>query len=91
MANEGTFWVDEENGLLIVKDEEENEDKYVIEEEVKLDDNTYLILVPEEIVDEDDAEAFVLKMENEGDEQVLTVIEDESEFEEVKQAYMKMS
>ncbi|MFP4016965.1 MAG: DUF1292 domain-containing protein [Halanaerobiales bacterium] len=89
MANEGTFWVDEEEGVLIIRDESGAEDKYVIEDELDIEDTTYLILVPEDEVDDENAEAFVLKITNNGDEQdILSVVEEESEFEKVKNAYM---
>ncbi len=89
MANEGTFWVDEDEGVLIIRDDEGTEDKYVIEEELELDDNRYLILVPEDMVDDDDAEAFVLKIVQSGEEEeILSVVEDEAEFEKVKEGYL---
>ncbi len=89
MANEGTFWVDEDEGVLVIRDDEGTEDKYVIEEELELDDNRYLILVPEDMVDDDDAEAFVLKIVQSGEEEeILSVVEDEAEFEKVKEGYL---
>lgn len=88
MANEGTFWVDEEAGFLVIKDDSGNEDKYVIEEQLDIDDMTYLILVPEDVVENEDAEAFVLKIVGDGEQEVLSVVEDESEFEKVKESYL---
>ncbi|MFW5981584.1 MAG: DUF1292 domain-containing protein [Halanaerobiaceae bacterium] len=88
MSNEGTFWVDEEEGVLIIRDIEGEEDKYLIEQQIDLDDNTYLILVQEDMVDDEDAEAFVLKITFDGEEQILSVIEDEDEFERVKDIYL---
>lgn len=90
MSNDGTFWVDEEEGVLIVRDGEGNEDKYVIEEEIEILDNRYLILVPEEVADDDEADAFVLKIVTEGEEEVLSVVDDEKEFEKVKENYLKL-
>ena len=91
MANDGTFWVDEDNGVLIIRDDQGAEDKYIIEEELEIDENRYLILVPEDMVDDDDddAEAFVLKIVQNGEEEeILSVVEDETEFEKVKEGYL---
>ncbi len=89
MANEGTFWVDEDEGVLIIRDDQGAEDKYIIEEELDIDDNKYLILVPEDMVDDDDAEAFVLKIVQNGEEEeILSVVEDETEFEKVREGYL---
>ena len=88
MAKEGTFWVDEEEGVLIIRDEDGAENKYVIEEQLDIDDNKYLILVPEDIVDDEDAEAFVLKIMEDGEEEILSVVDDELEFERVKEEYL---
>ncbi|MFW5981311.1 MAG: DUF1292 domain-containing protein [bacterium] len=90
MANEGSFWVDEDEGVLIIKDGDGEEERYVIEEQLKIGENTYLILVQEEMVENEDAEAFVLKITNEGEEQILSVIEDEEEFEKVKESYLAL-
>ncbi|MEJ6950030.1 DUF1292 domain-containing protein [Natronospora cellulosivora (SeqCode)] len=90
MANEGTFWVDEEEGVLIIRDTEGEEDNYVIEHQLELDDNTYLILVQEDMVEDENADAFVLKITNDGEEQILSVIEDEDEFQKVRDSYLAM-
>ncbi|MFP4662457.1 MAG: DUF1292 domain-containing protein [Halanaerobiales bacterium] len=87
MANEGTFWIDEEEGVLIIRDESGAEDKYVIEEILEIDDNKYLILVPEDEVDNEKAEAFVLKIVGGEEQEILSVVEEEAEFEKVKDAY----
>lgn len=88
MNNEGSFWIDEEEGVLIIKDIDGVEDKFIIEDELFIDENTYLILVPEEMVVDEKAEAFVLKLVSDGDEEYLSVVDDEAEFEMVKAEYM---
>lgn len=88
MGNEGTFWVDEEEGVLIIRDKEGVEDKYIIDKQMEIDSNKYLILIPEEMIDDENAEAFVLKIMNDGEQEVLVVVDDESEFEMVKENYL---
>lgn len=90
MANEGTFWIDEEEGLLIIRDMDGVEDQFVIEEELYIEDNRYLILIPEKSIDDEEAEAFVLKIVNEQDEEVLTVVDDEEEFQMVRESYERL-
>ncbi len=82
---EGTFYVDEEAGELILKDGDD-EQRFIIDEEIEIGDNRYLILVPS--ADDDSEEALALKFIKEGDDEVLSIIDDESEFEEVKAKYL---
>ncbi len=86
MGNEeGTFWIDEENSELVLK-VGNKEESFIIEEELTIDENKYLILVP---VDENDnEEALVFKLLK--DEETLVVIEDDDEFERVREKYMSM-
>lgn len=87
MANEGTFWIDEEEGLLVIKDIDGDEERFVIEEELFIEDNRYLILVPEEDIEDENAEAFVLKIVDDEEEDVLIVVNDDEEFEMVREHY----
>ncbi|MFW6034909.1 MAG: DUF1292 domain-containing protein [Halanaerobiales bacterium] len=87
MTDEGKFWIDEAEGELVIADNDGGEDRYVIEKELTLDNTRYLILVPSEEIDNQDAEAFVLKLTKDGEEEVLAVIEDDEEFAKVKKAY----
>ncbi len=89
MAKEGTFWIDEQEGMLVFNSEE-GEDRFYIENELKLDGNKYLILIPADLEDEEAEEALVLKLISDGDEEILSVIEDDDEFEKVKNAYIAM-
>lgn len=87
MLNEGTFWVDEEKGHLIFKNEG-REDRFVIDDELILNETKYLILVPADLVDEDDEKAIIMRVDSKGKEEILTVIEDDDEFMMVKEAYL---
>lgn len=86
MDEGGTFWVDEEEGILVFKNEE-GEDRFYVDDELELDGNKYLILVSAD--DEEDDEALVLKLIKEGNDEILTIIEDDEEFERVKEAYIE--
>jgi len=84
---EGKFKVDEETDELVLI-EDDNEERFYIEQEINLDDNRYLILIPSEEGKYDQDEALVLKLFKEGESEVLSIIEDEEEFEKVKEAYI---
>lgn len=85
--SEGTFWIDEERDELVLE-EEGSEERFYIEREIKLEDNSYLILIPSEKGKFEAGEALVLKVVEEEDGDVLSVIEDDEEFALVKEKYM---
>ncbi|MFW5999338.1 MAG: DUF1292 domain-containing protein [Halanaerobiaceae bacterium] len=88
--NEGTFWIDEETEELVISESGEEEHRFYVENELDVDEYRYLVLVPSEEGKGEENEALILKVVEEGDEEVLTVIEDDEEFEKVKEAYFQM-
>ncbi len=85
---EGTFWVDEETKELVLQ-EDEAEQRFYIDEEVELNNNKYLVLIPSEDQDGyEDNEALVLKVMVEDGDEVLSIIENDEEFEKVREAYL---
>jgi len=85
--NEGNFWVDEENEELVLEDES-GEERFYIDEEFNYEGTTYLILIPaEEGVEEE--EALLLKLVKQDGSEMLSLIEDDEEFEEVKNYYLQ--
>jgi hypothetical protein len=84
--DEGKFWVDKEQGELVLESSE-GEDRYYIEKELNYMKNRYLILIPSKDKEESD-EAIVLKLIKEGDDEILSVIDDDEEFERVKDVYL---
>ncbi len=86
MNEEGSYYVDEEAGELVLKNEGV-EERFLIEDEVRFDGSKYLVLVPAEEGDED-KEALVLKMVHDGDQSYLSIIEDEEEFQNVRERYL---
>lgn len=89
MNKEGTFRINEKEGQLIINDGE-NEEKYVIEEELKIDNQRYFIMVPAENVADEEQEAFVMKLVGNEGEEVLSHIDDDKEFAKVRQAYLEL-
>ena len=88
--NEGTFWIDEETEELVISEGGDDEHRFYVENELKLDDGKYLVLVPSEEGKGEENEALLLKVEKEDEEEILTVIEDDDEFEKVKEAYFSL-
>ncbi len=87
LSGEGSYYVDEEAGELVLKNEGV-EERFIIDDEVLFDGSKYLVLVPVEIDEEEEAEALVLKMVDEGDESYLSIIESEDEFQNVRERYL---
>lgn len=85
MNEEGSYYVDEEAGELVLKNEGV-EERFVIEDEVYFDGSQYLVLVP--VDNDEEPEALVLKMVQEGDQSYLSIIEDEEEFQNVRERYL---
>jgi len=87
MSEEGIFWVDEETQELVLQDEQD-EQRFYIDEEINMNSQKYLILIPSENTDEySDNEALILKLKKEEKGEVISVIEDDKEFEMVKEQY----
>ena len=85
-TSEGTFWIDEEREELVLE-EEGSEERFYIEREINLDDNSYLVLVPSEKGKFEAGEALVLKVVEDEEGDILSVIEDDEEFARVKEKY----
>ena len=85
MNEEGSYYVDEEAGELVLKNEGV-EERFVIEDEVRFDGSKYLVLIPAD--NDESKEALVLKMVHDGDQSYLSIIEDEEEFQNVRERYL---
>lgn len=85
MNKEGSYWVDQEKGELVLNNEG-IEDRFYIEDEILFDGSKYLVLIPAE--EEESDEALLLKIVEGKDESFLSIIEDEKEFDEVKERYL---
>jgi len=84
--SDGQFWIDEEKKELVLSDGE-NESRFYIEEDLVIEGTKYLIIV-ESGADKNEA-ATVVKILNEGDEEIIIPVEDEDEFKKVEEEYLK--
>ena len=75
----------EENGeeIITLFDDDGNQSNYIIVDGVEYNGKVYLALVAEEEADQDECEFLILRADQDGDEELLTSIEDENEFNEV--------
>ncbi|MCF8009231.1 MAG: DUF1292 domain-containing protein [Halanaerobiales bacterium] len=85
MGNEGSYWVDQDKGELVLNNEG-IEERFYIEDEILFDGSKYLVLIPVE--DEESDEALLLKIVEGKDESFLSIIEDEKEFNKVQERYL---
>lgn len=87
MGPNGSFWIDEDNKELVLSENNE-EQRFYIEDKLNIAENEYLALIPAEEGNYEEDEVLILKVvKNEGEE-VLSVIEKEEEFEKVKEYYL---
>jgi uncharacterized protein YrzB (UPF0473 family) len=86
-SQEGSFWVDEDNRELVLEDPE-GEERFYIDEEFNYEGKTYLVLIPAEDGEYDENEALLLKLVKEEGSEMLSMIEDDDEFEKAKEYYM---
>lgn len=85
MNNQGQM--SDKDEIITLYDEENNQTDYVIVDGVEYEGKMYLALVEAEHADDDECEFIILRADNENDEDVLTSIEDEKEFDAVMQLF----
>ena len=69
--------------IITLFDDDGNQSNYIIVDGVEYNGKVYLALVAEEEADQDECEFLILRADQDGDEELLTTIEDENEFNEV--------
>lgn len=67
--------------IFTLTDEEGNENEFELLGSTEMDGVTYLALEP--VDDNPDGEYVILKMEKDGDEDILVTVDDDDEFERV--------
>ena len=78
--------MEEMENVIVLKDEDGVETQFEIITDLEVEGNVYYILYPLGEEESDDAVAMKVEVDDEGNE-VLTVIEDDAEFEMVAGAY----
>ncbi|ADO76983.1 hypothetical protein [Halanaerobium praevalens] len=85
MSN-GKFWIDEKKKELVLSDET-GESRFIIEEDMIIDGVKYLIIVDARA--DENADGTVVKILNEGEEEIIAPVEEKEEFEKVKAQYLE--
>lgn len=75
--------MEERDDILALTDEEGNEVNFEIIDAVERDGKTYVLLTPAEAGEEDEVEVIMLRVDDDGDEDVLVTVDDEDEFNAV--------
>ena len=81
----GSFSIDAEQGFLVLEDEEGNQARFFIEDDLDLKGKRYLILCHEEEQDTGEYIALRVGEDDEGDT-YLTTVEDETELNRIQEA-----
>ena len=69
--------------IITLYDEDGNETDFLVVDGVEYNGTMYLALVEEEHADDDECEFVILRADTDGDEDILSTIDDEEEFTEV--------
>ncbi len=75
--------MEERDDILALTDEEGNEVNFEIIDAVEHEGKTYVLLTPAEAGEEEEVEVIMLRVEDDGDEDVLVTVDDEDEFNTV--------
>jgi uncharacterized protein YrzB (UPF0473 family) len=71
--------------VIVLQDDEGNEHNFILADVISVDDKDYAVLLP---ADEEDEEGVIFRIDGEdGDDMVLSIIEDEQEWQKVVDAY----
>ena len=73
----------DEKDIVVLTDEEGLEHQFIIVDMVEIEAGVYALLMPLEIQGEEDDYYVIMKVEENGDEQILMTIEDDAEYEAV--------
>ena len=75
--------MEERDDVITLTDEEGNEVNFLVVDGTEYNGKTYLMLVEADIADEEGTEAFLLRVEDDGEEDILVTVDDEEEFNAV--------
>lgn len=79
----------EERDIIYISDEDGNEEAFEVLFTFELDDSDqkYMLVTPEEMEDETEAEVYAFRFEEEDDKITLFLIEDEKEWDIVEETF----
>lgn len=83
--------MEDDKDIVVLYDEEDNECRFEVLAVLDVDDGRYAILMPEN-GDEEEEEAYVLRIEqDENGEDILVGIDDDEELDTVVEAYEELA
>ena len=79
--------------IVKLHDEEGKEHSFIVLNIIEVRENKYAIMIPleDELSETDEQEAVIFRIDEHGDEQMLTVVEEGEEWEAVAEAWEEMS
>ena len=78
---------EERDDIITLTDEEGNETDFQVIDGVEYNGKTYLMLIEAEAADDDSADAMILRLDEEGEEEILSTVDDEDEFNAVAKLF----
>ena len=76
------------NNYVVLTDEDGNEVEFEHIDTVELNGETYMAFIPAELSAEDEAEVVILKIVEEGGEEILASVDDDEEADRVYESAM---
>lgn len=82
MENDFTKYSEEKNSNIIpFVDENGNKVKFELVDAFEISETEYVALIPAEDADEEETEVIIMRIEHDGDEDILVYIEDDDELD----------
>ena len=78
---------EERDDIITLTDEEGNETDFQVIDGAEYNGKTYLMLIEAEAADDDSADAMILRLDEEGGEEILSTVDDEDEFNAVAKLF----
>lgn len=85
MSEAGVFDIDAEKGFLLLEDEDGNQERFMLEDDVTVEGNRYLILCHEDEVELGEYVALRVVVDEETGKEHLEIIEEDEEIEKLQQ------
>ena len=79
--------MEERDDLITLTDEEGNEVDFIVVDGAEYNGKSYLMMVEADQEENENAEAFLLRVDEEGDEEILVTVDDEEEFNAVAKIF----